>query len=152
MKKSLPLKKINPISKEGDFGAIRKFDIHTGIDLYCNQNDDVYSIEDGTVIKVKPFTGKQAGSPWWNETEYVGILSKSGYIIYGEVKSCVKEGAKVTAGQKIGQVETVLKKDKGRPMNMLHLELYSKVVNDPYIWNLNEEKKPELLDPKTLIK
>ena len=142
MNKKLPLKKLEPISPEGDFGAIRKFDIHTGIDLYCSENDEVFSIEDGVVIKVKPFTGEKAGSAWWNETEYIGILSKSGYIVYGEIESLVNEGDKVSAGQKIGKVKTVLRKDKGRPMNMLHLELYTKVIDDPYIWKLNEEKKP----------
>lgn len=151
MSKMQPLVKLNPISPEGDFGAVRKHDIHTGIDLYCKENETVYAIETGIVQKIQPFTGKKAGSGWWHDTEYIGVLGKSGYIIYGEITPLVKEGDKVLAGQAIAQVKTVLKKDKGRPMNMLHLELYSKVVNDPFIWNLNEEKKPELLDPKILL-
>ncbi len=30
-----------PIGIEfGAFGVIRKFDVHTGVDLYCNNNDE----------------------------------------------------------------------------------------------------------------
>jgi len=31
--------------KEGQFGTVRKHDIHTGIDLYCRQGEEVYLIQ-----------------------------------------------------------------------------------------------------------
>ena len=51
-----PLKNINKIPKKphpAAFGSIRKFDIHTGVDLYCNPGDSVVSILDGEVFDVK---------------------------------------------------------------------------------------------------
>jgi hypothetical protein len=29
----------------GAFGTTRKFDIHTGVDLYCNEGDEVFAME-----------------------------------------------------------------------------------------------------------
>ena len=49
-----PLKRYNhkiptPYQDPGGFGTKRKYDVHTGVDLYCEDGDDVYSIEDGVV-------------------------------------------------------------------------------------------------------
>lgn len=49
-------------TSEGVFGAKRKFDMHTGIDLYCTEQTPVYAIEDGIVIGVENFTGPNADS------------------------------------------------------------------------------------------
>ena len=65
------------------FGAIRKYDVHTGVDLHCEENESVFAIESGIVKYVAAFTGASAGSPWWEDTSYVGILGGSGYIVYG---------------------------------------------------------------------
>jgi len=70
----------------GAFGVKRKYDIHTGVDLYCNHGDVVLSIEEGEVLAIKPFTGEIAGFPWWNDTWGIAIKGKSGIINYGEVK------------------------------------------------------------------
>jgi len=65
----------------GTFGAIRKFDIHTGVDLYCDHGTKVYSIEPGLVISVENFTGSLAESPWWNDTQAVLIKGVSVYYV-----------------------------------------------------------------------
>lgn len=149
--KKFPIKNHPAIPASAQFGAVRKHDIHTGIDLHCDAGAEVFAIEDGLVVAVASFTGPSAGSPWWADTDYIGINGSSGYIVYGEVSSLVSVGDKILAGQLIGHVKQVLKKDKGQPMSMLHLELYSEVVTEPVIWNLNE-KKPNLLeDPLPLI-
>ncbi|MHC1628642.1 MAG: M23 family metallopeptidase [Candidatus Nezhaarchaeales archaeon] len=127
-----PLKNYTNTIPEGDhpgaFGALRKYDIHTGVDLYCDPGDDVYAMEDGLGVGVEDFTGPKADSPWWNDTKAVLVQSKSGIILYGEIEpKDVSIGQRVKCGEKIGEVKTVLKKDKGKPMTMLHMELYKPV-------------------------
>lgn len=136
----------------GLFGAVRKHDIHTGIDLYCHQYDDVFAIEDGIVINICPFTGEKAGSVWWNETDAILIKGKSGVILYGELQPLVKVGVNIKEGDLIGKILRVFKKDKGLPMDMLHLELYdSEYIGDGEIWNINQEMPKLLKDPNILI-
>ena len=36
----------------GAFGAIRKFDVHTGVDLYCKKRTPICAVEDGEVVPV----------------------------------------------------------------------------------------------------
>ena len=74
-------------NEQGQFGAVRKHDIHTGIDLYCPPNSKVFAMEAGRVIVRGAFTGMAAGSPWWNDTQYLVIRSDAGRIIlYGEIR------------------------------------------------------------------
>lgn len=108
----------------GQFGAIRRYDIHTGIDLYAERDTQVVSVEDGVVVTIKMFTGINADdpSPWWNDTPAVLVEGVSGVVVYGEVSPRVRVGQTVSAGDLIGVVEQpVLKTFKGRPMAMLHL-------------------------------
>lgn len=132
----------------GAFSFVRKHDIHTGVDLYCNHGDDVYSVEDGVVIGIIPFTGITANSPWWNDTKAILIKGNSGIVVYGEVEPIVKEGNAICRGEKIGKVCQVLKKDKNKtPLAMLHIELYKEEIIDTVIWELNTNKPINLLDP-----
>lgn len=117
---------LSSIPRHGRFGGKRKFDTHTGVDLYCEPGEPVYAIEDGLVVNVCPFTGSRAKSPWWNNTEAVLVEGASGVILYGEIKSALKTGALINEGDIIGTVKKVLKKDKGLPTTMLHIELYRK--------------------------
>lgn len=130
----------------GAFGTKRKFDIHTGIDLYTNDGANVYSISSGEVIGKIAFTGQKAGSPWWEDTSALIIRHSFGIFIYGEVVSDLNIGNYVTAGQKIGQVKKVLKKDKGTPQSMLHMEMYNREINDGAIWLLDQELPSDLLN------
>lgn len=145
-----PLESYAPPHEQGKFGAVRRFDVHTGVDLYCSPGDPVSSIEDGQVVAVRKFTGPDAGSPWWNETWAVCVQGESGVIVYGEIEPLVKEGDALKEGQRLGLVKTVLKKDKGLPMTMLHLELYSTLMEHPE-WPLGQPKPNGLLDPTHLL-
>lgn len=156
--KFFPLKNFSsPIpegSHPGSFGVVRKHDIHTGVDLYCEPMSEVVAIEDGTVLDVINFTGSVAGSPWWNETMAVLIKGESGIILYGEIlpDSNIKKGVLILAGQSIGKVITVLKIDKNKPMTMLHLELYNQEIKDAVVWQLSQIKPEALEDPTDLLK
>jgi hypothetical protein len=135
------------------FGAIRKYDIHTGIDLYCNDNDRVYSDVAGIIHKIHPFTGVIAESPWWNDTYAVQVKYKNIIVLYGEIipRKNLKIGQKIKAGQWLGNVKTVLKKDKGLPMTMLHIEMYNdKYDGEGVVWKLGEKQPEYLLDPSML--
>ncbi len=165
----------------GAFGAVRKYDVHTGVDLYCDPGQDVYAIEKGIVLNVIRFTGPSAGSPWWNDTDAVLVLGESGIILYGELEAekHLCPGKSVKKGRGLGKVKTVLKKDKSSPMTMLHMELYDKKIlrhkflkmqqenreaknlnfftmfgfesMSPVTWNLNEQQPEFLLDITTLL-
>lgn len=138
---NLPLK-----GHPGAFGTIRRHDVHTGIDLYCPVNTSVLAVESGEVVLINLFTGPRADSPWWQETSFVAIKGLSGVVVYGEISPLVQLGQTITAGETIGLVQQVLTKDKGKPMTMLHLELYTQTT-DPVVWHLNQSQPQELLDP-----
>lgn len=142
--------------ESGVFGAVRKHDIHTGIDLYASEGESVFSMCLGDICDFGQFTGAAVGSPWWNDTFYVAIKQESKVFLYGELKSLsfrVEIGEPVSSNTLIGNLGTVLKKDKGLPTSMLHLELYeADKYKGPVTWNLNEHKPDGLLDPTPYIK
>lgn len=146
----LPFDFTNIPTGQSAFGGIRKYDIHTGIDLFCEAGQIVCAIEDGIVVNVLQFTGGLE-SPWWNNTYAAMIESISGVIVYGEIETDLKIGDNIKKGDVIGKVLTVLKNNKGKPMTMLHLELYKHGTRDVVWWNLNEEKPDQLLNPTILI-
>lgn len=137
---------------KGAFGSVRKHDIHTGVDLYCEPGSSVVAIEDGRVVKIEDFTGAAAGSPWWNDTKAVLVLGASGVVCYGEIEPRVRYSDYVKEGQQIGVVRTVLKKNKGLPMTMLHFELYERWVRNTVVWELGKDKPEGLKDPTWLLK
>lgn len=157
MKNEVPVRLCQPLPREGDpgsFGAQRRHDIHTGIDLYTDPKAAVFAIEDGTVIRIEDFTGPKADSPWWNDTKAVFVEGHSGVIVYGEIEPLdrVQEGLAVQAGDQIGHVVQVLKKDKGvNPVNMLHLELYQKGQRQSVWWKKDETRPENLKDPSALL-
>lgn len=144
------LNSFQPPHAAGCFGSIRKYDIHTGIDLYCFPHTLVPCLKDGEVVDVGLFTGELAGSPWWNNTSYVVVKDDKNYILYGELFAFVEIGEQVIAGQQIGSVLPVLKKDKGLPTCMLHLEYYSSYL-EPVWWKLDADRPHGLLDPTNLV-
>lgn len=135
----------------GRFGAIREHDIHTGVDLFAPEGTIVHAIEPGMVVAVVPFTGIAAESPWWLDTQAVMVEGASGVILYGEVTPFREVGDFVFGGTTIGTVKRVLKKDKGKPVSMLHLECYVPGTTEPVWWKLNEPQPKELLDPTFLV-
>lgn len=154
----LPLKcKIElPADHEpGSFGAKRKYDIHTGVDLYCRDGEPVYAIEDGIVSRYGPFTGIATGSDWWEDTDYLMVDGKSGKILYGEISinKNLLGNSIVSKGQLLGWVKRVIKHDKGRPTSMLHIELYKHgYTGDGEIWRLGLKQPEYLLDVTPLLR
>lgn len=144
-----PVNITHPIMPCGDFAAIRKYDVHTGVDLYCNEGAEVRSILDGVVVDVFQFTGKGVGSPWWNETHAVVVESEDFTYVYGEIIPSVKIGARIISGTLLGNVTPVLKVDKGvTPTSMLHLELWkTEGYIKNYTWKLGENRPEGLLNP-----
>jgi murein DD-endopeptidase MepM/ murein hydrolase activator NlpD len=148
-----PIKEMKMPGAEGMFGAVRKHDIHTGVDLYADVGTKVTAMESGTVVAIVPFTGIMAESPWWHDTKAIMVEGDSGVILYGEINPAdnLHIGDFVFEGDFLGTVLRVLKKDKGKPVAMLHLECYSPGTKEPVWWNLNESKPENLLDPTPLI-
>ena len=135
----------------GAFGAKRRHDTHRGVDLYAPVGTKVRAVEDGVVCieqGIRPWTGKIARCDWWENTWAIIVEGKSGMVVYGEIKIdeailkkqeeldikkmdelrtlgflTFKLVIEIKKGQLLGTVLNVLKKDKGRPMSMLHLEL-----------------------------
>ena len=145
----------------GAFGGPRTHDLHTGVDLYVPEGTPVYAIASGTVVDVSVFTGPNANPPcpWWNETYAVTIYHPSlkAYILYGEIIPfhfpSPTERVFIHKGDLIGQVLRVLKKDKGKPMSMLHLEAYVKDPIGPHpYWKHGEPVPDGLVDPSIYLK
>jgi hypothetical protein len=113
----------------------------------------VFAVEDGEVISVENFTGPNADagregpSPWWNDTQAVLVKGKSGVVLYGELYPHLEAGDRIMAGTRVGFARTVIKKDKGKPMCMLHLELYKPHTVESVWWPLGTEQPDNLLDP-----
>lgn len=138
----------------GAFGVRRKHHIHEGVDLYCLDGEPVFNMLDGVVIYKSYFTGELAGTPWWNNTECIMIKTESGVINYGEiiVDRHLNIGDVVTEGQRLGVVTQVLKTDKGRPLSMLHVELYDAMATKPAMsWNIDAPRPQFLMNPTELL-
>jgi len=136
----------------GSFGAVRRHDVHTGVDLYCPEGTPVYAIESGLVVAIEDFTGPKAGSPWWLDTRAVLIEGASGVLLYGEVQPEVTLGERVTKGTRLAVVARVLRNDKGLPTSMLHFEQYVAGTRASVVWGLGSERPPQLLDPTPLLR
>lgn len=136
-------------SPAGQFGAARKFDRHTGVDLYCHEHATVAAVESGVVVAVEDFTGPSAGSPWWMPTQAVLVAGRSGVVVYGEIQPDVCAGCTVRAGQRVGTVLRVPRKSKGAtPTSMLHLELLQHSARaSAATWHVGDDCPAGLLDP-----
>lgn len=144
----------------GAFGAIRKFDIHEGVDIYTHDGAEVYPVETGVITAVYEFTGKNANCDWWNPTWCIKVQGKSGVVTYGELakpRDSMKVGKKVYPCLSIGHVTPVLKPEKYRPdirnhsVAMLHLELRTETCHLDG-WQLEGQRDKRLLDPTPYLK
>ena len=139
-----------PIGKlVGAFGVERKFDVHRGIDLYAPVGTPVFSVEEGKIIQIGPWTGAAAGCDWWLDTDAVYVEGESGVVAYGEIE-VVKElevDQVLKIGTLVGFIKRVLKKDKGRPTSMLHLQLYKHGHTSSGGWELGNPQPEFLKDP-----
>jgi len=137
----------------GAFGVFRRFDRHKGVDLYCEEQTPVYAIEDGKVIDIRWFTGRQANCPWWNDTQAITIKGKSGNLIYGEIIADTGwvVDCYVAEGDILGHVTQVLKTDKGRPTTMLHFAMHNHGVMSCEQWLLDEQQPIGCIDPTNFL-
>lgn len=141
-------------SHPGSFGIDRHEHVHTGVDLYAPYGCPVRAMEAGKVIAIEWFTGPSINLPWWNDTRAVYVEGDSGVFNYGEIKEFpnIKVGSTIEQGQLIGYVLIVLKKFKGRPMSMLHVELYDHGYVDSWgEWKIGNPKPEHLQDPTLFL-
>lgn len=142
----------------GSFGLVRTNHVHEGVDLYCPTGTLVSAVEDGCVVAILPFTGVNAFAVnpvtgavealhWWHDTDVVLVEGASGVVAYGEIASLCKVGDNLIAGEVLGEVLQVLKKDKGRPRSMLHIELHVAGTRVPSCWYQENGRPSSLLDP-----
>jgi hypothetical protein len=111
-------------------------------------------MEAGRIIRIDWFTGPSIEMPWWNDTRAVYIEGETGVFNYGEIQELptLKVGDTVKEGEYIGHVLTVLKKPKGRPMSMLHVELYDHGFTDTWgEWKIGDIKPIHLLCPEEYL-
>lgn len=148
----------NEITHPGWFGATRKYDMHTGVDLYCEPNTPVFPFEEGEIVGLGYFTGKEAGCPWWNESRYLSIKGKSGIIIYGEINAReFKIGEIVGPKDCIGNVVQILQKKPSKSipfhkLNMLHVELLREDKSyEGEVWKLSSNRPKQLKDPSIYL-
>jgi hypothetical protein len=107
-------------------------------------------METGRIISIQWFTGPSVEMPWWNDTRAVYVEGEAGVFNYGEIQEApgLKTGMMVKQGQILGHILIVLKKFKGRPMSMLHIELYDHGYTDSWgEWKIGETKPEHLHDP-----
>lgn len=137
----------------GAFGHERANHTHEGVDLYGQEGDVVVAMFDGVVVFNGPFTGNEAGSPWWLSTGAIAIEGAHGVLFHGEINALpLAVGSRVSAGDPLGTISRVLRKDKGRPLHMLHLEFYEHGIYESIgIWAAGSPRPLGLLDPTELI-
>lgn len=151
-----------PVHHPGAFGATRRHDIHTGVDLYGKPGDKVYPFLPGVVESIHDFTGPDArgrdGKPldWWLPTKAVTVRRGSQYLVYGEImpNPNLKVGDKVTTRDPIGTLTPVLPPHKHRPdipnhsTTMLHLEWWQGRWDPRWdTWHHGEPRPVGLKDP-----
>lgn len=138
----------------GAFAVKRMHHVHEGVDLYGLEGDSVVAIEEGEVVAMGPFTGPDAGSPWWFATDFLMVESAGHVLCYGEIRveSKLAVGQRVRAGQVLGHLAMVLRNDKGRPRSMLHLERYAPGARQSCgLWALAAPRPRGLLDPTPVL-
>jgi hypothetical protein len=149
----LPVRITHPFQDCGLFAAERKHDVHTGLDLYCEEGEHVRCLAKGLVINIFTFTGEEVGTPWWNTTEAIVVDCGDLIYVYGEVIHTVEIGQTVNVGDTLGLVTPVLKVNKGiTPTSMLHLEVWQKFwYIENFTWNKGYDKPNGLLNPLSVL-
>ena len=142
------IRKLPNSDETGSFGFSRKFDIHTGIDLYCEPNANVYACEAGIIVAIEKFTGEHSDSPWWNNTWALLIEDDEKVIVYGEIDLPeLKIGDRVEKGDCLGKVIPVSRsKNSDIPTSMLHFELHKKGTKFTSWWKHGESMPETLID------
>lgn len=122
---------------------------HEGVGLYAPEGTPALSSEDGVVVVIGPFTGPAVCSSWWHDTQAIFVEEASGVVVYGELmpQQSLSHGDQIFAGQNLGHLTPVLRKDKGRPGCMLHIELHKRGTRHAPGWDHGQDKPFTLPDP-----
>ena len=116
---------------------------HVGIDLFCQEEDDVVACAAGTIVSFLPFLNSGGEETFQLIVEHDGVV-----INYGEVAENSpsifgwKRGDKVKAGQRIGRIGAT---------KMLHFETYVLGTKVNQRWMVGEQRPPALLNPTMLL-
>ena len=148
----LPLGKSNP----SGFASKKKYGYHTGVDIICNVNDIVTSVEDGIVTSITNFSRDYTNKkPWINMTKVILVEGESGLIVYGNIKP--KKGLRVgdllDIGDEIGKVMPVYKKHNKTTTAKckLKIEWYKPGTIKRLSWRYDGYKPSSLLDPTPML-
>jgi murein DD-endopeptidase MepM/ murein hydrolase activator NlpD len=135
----------------GGFGAKRKYNLHSGVDLHCKHLQPLASVEAGVVVKIIDF-GNKDKNPKLNETRAIFVEGDSGVVVYCNVmeREDLRPGIGVAAGEVIGKVIKINKSEKNE-VCMLHLELYRSGTRKRVIWSYQYPKPDCLLDPSNYL-
>jgi len=136
----------------GGFGARRQYNVHSGVDLLCANNQPLASVEDGTVVGIQDFSKKKEKA-WLNNTRVIFIEGATGVVVYCNVieKNDLKIGQQVKAGEVIGKVIKINRYKRKEDICMLHIELYTHGNYRRAIWSYNHKKPQQLLDPTNFL-
>lgn len=144
---SLPCGKYHPAG----FGARRTYNLHTGIDLFCEHMQPLAAVEAGKIINITDFSKNK--KPWLNRTRVILIEGQAGVVSYCSVleRNGLKIGQTVMAGEIIGNVIRINKKKRKNDICMLHIELYAHGVKNRKTWSYFFPKPLQLLDPSKYL-
>lgn len=136
---------------QAGFGFSQKDGKHqSGVDLYGEEGQEVFAIEESDVVDIFLSTGTNAGSSWFNNTYTILLEGNSGVINYSGilVDPSVKFGKSVKEGQVIGKIKKIM----SIAIPTLHIALYQNGTQEPIIWNRGETKPVDLLDPSDMLR
>ncbi len=85
------------------------------------------------------------------DTEWQQIMDFQKFGLHQRGIPFLHIGEQVKQGDLITWASQVLVKDKGKPMCMLHFELYKPGTRETVWWEKDEPKPAELLDPTSLL-
>lgn len=119
---------------------------HVGVDLFCQEGDEVISISDGLLVAFHPFYRR----PRTGEETYALLIRHDAMVVnYGEVKADslrrygLAIGSTVKAGQRIGRVSGT---------SMIHFETYEATATRTSRWMKTDTTPPSnLRDPTAFL-
>ena len=116
---------------------------HVGIDLFCEEGDDVVACAAGKIVNFAHFLNSGT------EQTFQLLVAHDGVVInYGEVAANSKAlfkweiGDQVKAGQPIGVIGAT---------KMLHFETYVPGTDVNHRWMVGQPRPPEVLNPTNLL-
>lgn len=126
---------------------------HTGVDIQCEPEQQVVSMEYGVVVDIQPFI-KAKESNNVRKTKTIFVEGATGVIVYGNViyDSNLEIDQEVEAGQPIGKTVNIYR-NKSNKHNVcyLHIEWYEPGTRKRVNWNPNYPKPEHLWDPSTKL-